>query len=150
MAWRAVASWFLASTGPKTGTEKGHRVKNLKVQTWAVDECQAGNCLPLLQMLAGQLQDGHFAELICDRLYRGKPFKQTKRDLIGCQVERMLHKRPREKKQICAEVAAEFGLSARTGSTLRTRTVENYHAHWQKIISKPVRQELNRLLDIGE
>lgn len=122
---------------------------NIRVETLAVQECLKGNIFPLFQILAERLQSSRFAVTICMSLARGKPVNITKRERIGVHVDAMLRRRPGEKKQICDEVAARFGLSARTRSRLSARTVENYYAHWLKT-TKLVRHELNPIIEADE
>ena len=112
---------------------------DLRVETIAVQECHRGNMESLLELLE-PLQSPAFALLLCLTIKKSPAAKTPQRDLIGCNVELMLRKRPGEKKQICAEVANQYGIT--------DRVVRHYHEHWRKT-SKEVRPLLDKIQEIG-
>lgn len=108
--------------------------RNPRSESIAVRRCQEGETIPLMSVL---VEYGLPQDLIIDICLtiknRSKPKKIGPVFLVGSELEKRLRARPGEKKQIEAELSAEY---RQRGRKLTPKTAQNYHRKYLRQMKK--------------
>lgn len=118
-------------------------MKNIRAESLAIEACKRGD-LAALEQLLKPLKNPPFEVLLLLTIQKVKPTKITLHDRLGFMVDARLRTRPGEKREICHELAEQYG-KEETGLT--PDQVRHYHEQFLKK-TKPMRPLLDRIREI--